>query len=39
MSAIAAVAATMEACRRVMVDPAWADLVDAGDLRPRPAAP
>ncbi len=31
-----AVAATMEACRRVMADPAWADLVDAVELCPLP---
>ena len=31
-----AVAATMEACRHVMVDPAWADLVDAVELCPLP---
>lgn len=31
-----AVAETMEACRRVMVDPAWADLVDAVELCPLP---
>ena len=29
-------AATMEACRRVMADPAWADLVDAVELCPLP---
>ena len=31
-----AVAATMEACRRAMADPAWADLVDAVELCPLP---
>ena len=31
-----AVAATMEACRRVMADPAWGDLVDAVELCPLP---
>lgn len=29
-------AATMEACRRVMADPAWGDLVDAVELCPLP---
>lgn len=31
-----AAAAIMEACRRVMADPAWADLVDAVELCPLP---
>ena len=31
-----AVAVTMEACRRAMADPAWADLVDAVELCPLP---
>lgn len=36
VSGAAPVAATMEACRRAMADPAWADLVDAVELCPLP---